>query len=126
MAMENKYIHSSKVFEAKFRQFVRIFSMDLNVTQLAQVAGLNSNTASGLLQGIRERIDLACEAESPAFGEVEFDESYFGARRVKGTRGRGARGKNIVFACSKGRAVFTQKLCRIVIEPPHKTLFGAA
>jgi hypothetical protein len=30
-------------------------------------------------------------------GQIEVDESYFGARRVKGKRSRGARGKTIVF-----------------------------
>ena len=34
-------------------------------------------------------------------GEVEVDESYFGARRVRGKRGRGASGKTIVFGLLK-------------------------
>ena len=34
-------------------------------------------------------------------GEVEVDESFFGARRVKGKRGRGAGGKTIVFGLLK-------------------------
>ena len=38
---------------------------------------------------------------SPFSGEVEVDESYFGARRVRGLRGRGARGKTIVFGLLK-------------------------
>jgi transposase len=38
---------------------------------------------------------------SPFSGEVELDESYFGARRVRGKRGRGARGKTIVFGIYK-------------------------
>lgn len=40
---------------------------------------------------------VCCEAQRPFFGIVEADESYFGARRVKGQRGRGAAGKTIVF-----------------------------
>jgi transposase-like protein len=101
MAMKNKYVLRSKISEAKFRQLVRLFCVDLNATQIAQVAGLNRNTVNRLLQGIRERIALACEAESPVSGEVEVDESYFGARRVKGVRGRGAKGKTIVFGLFK-------------------------
>jgi transposase len=34
--------------------------------------------------------------ESPISGDIEVDESLFGARRVKGKRGCGARGKTIV------------------------------
>ena len=42
----------------------------------------------------RERIAELCEAESPfANGEIELDESYFGARRILGIRDRGAKGK---------------------------------
>ena len=101
MTMKNKYVLRAKISEAKFRQLVRLFGVDLNATQIAQVAGLNRNTVNRLLQGIRERIAFACEAESPVAGEVEVDESYFGARRVKGIRGRGARGKTIVFGLFK-------------------------
>ena len=34
-------------------------------------------------------------------GEIELDESYFGARRVRGKRGRGAAGKTPVFGLLK-------------------------
>jgi transposase-like protein len=34
-------------------------------------------------------------------GQIEVYESYFGARRVRGKRGRGARGKTIVFGLLK-------------------------
>ena len=109
MTMKNKYITRSKISEAKFRQFVRLSCVDLNATQIAQVAALNRNTANRLLQGIRERIALACETESPVSGEVEVDESYFGARRVRGLRRRGARGKTIVFGLFKRQGrVYTE------------------
>ena len=50
---------------------------------------------------IRERIAEKCAIESPLSGEVEVDESFFGAGRVKGKRGRGAGGKIIVFGLLK-------------------------
>jgi len=43
----------------------------------------------------------ACEAASPLSGAVEVDESYFGPRRVRGKRGRGAGRKTIVFGIFK-------------------------
>lgn len=51
---------------------------------------------------IRERIAAEAERALP-FGacDVEVDESYFGARRVKGKRGRGASGKTKVFGIFK-------------------------
>jgi len=97
MAAKNKYIMRSKISEAKFRQFARLFSIDLNATQMAQVTGLNRNTVNRLLHGLRERIAAECGAGPTVKGEVEVDESYFGARRVRGKRGRGASGKTIVF-----------------------------
>ena len=65
--------------------------------QAAELGGLNRNTVNRLYRGLRERILLACETYRPLFGIVEVDESLFGARRVKGKRGRGAYGKTTVF-----------------------------
>ncbi|MDR3045230.1 MAG: IS1595 family transposase [Desulfovibrio sp.] len=105
----NKYILRSKISEAKTRQLVRLFAIDLNASQIAQVTGLNRNTVNRIVAGIRERIAAVCEAESPVAGEVEVDESYFGARRVRGVRGRGARGKTIVFGLFKRQGrVYTE------------------
>jgi transposase-like protein len=51
----------------------------------------------------------ACEIASPHKGAVEVDESYFGARRVRGKRGRGAYGKTIVFGLLKRQGkVYTE------------------
>ena len=94
--MKNKYAIRSKISEAKIRQIVRLFAVDLDALQIAQIAGVNRNTVNRYLAAFRERIAPFCEAESPVKGEVEVDESYFGARRVRGLRGRGARGKTIV------------------------------
>ena len=42
------------------------------------------------------------EKESPfEKGEIEMDESYFGARRIRGKRGKWAYGKTIVFGLKK-------------------------
>jgi len=50
-----------------------------------------------LLLKLRIRVAQVCDASSPFSGEVEIDESYFGARRARGKKGRGAGGKTIVF-----------------------------
>ena len=48
------------------------------------------------------------EDETPFFGEIEVDESYFGGKR-KGIRGRGAAGKVPVFGILKrGGRVYTK------------------
>ena len=97
MTIKNKYANRSKISEAKTRQIVKLFSLDLNASQVTQITGLNRNTINRYLNQIRMRIAEFCERQSPFSGEVEVDESFFGARRVKGKRGRGAFGKTIVF-----------------------------
>ena len=93
--MKNKYIKVSHISEPKFREIVRLFSEDLSATQIANLTKLNRNTINRYLMLFRERIVKICEETSPLSGEVEVDESYFGASRVRGKRGRGARGKTI-------------------------------
>lgn len=119
--MKNKYAYRSRISEAKIRQLVKLFVVDLDASQIAELSGLNRNTVNRYLTAIRERIAVYCEAESPFSGEVEVDESYFGARRLKGLRGRGARGKTIVFGLFKrnGR-VYTE----IVLDCSKTTLQG--
>jgi transposase-like protein len=95
--MENKYAHRSRISEAKFRQLIRCFVLDLDAYQAAAMTGLNRNTVNRYLRLIRQRLAQFCEAQSPFAGEIEVDESYFGARRIKGKRGRGAGGKTPVF-----------------------------
>jgi len=45
---------------------------------------------------LRIGVAQVCDASPPFSGEVEVDESCFGARRVRGKKGRGAGGKTIV------------------------------
>ena len=40
---------------------------------------------------------MPAKSSAPLFGTVEIDESFFGARRVKGRRGRGVGGKTVAF-----------------------------
>ena len=99
--MENKYIHRSHLSEAKFRQIIKCFSLDLTATQTTKMTGLNRKTIDRLYSAIRARIAERNKEMSPIVGEFEVDESYFGAKRVKGKRGRGAGSKTIVFGLFK-------------------------
>ena len=87
MTMKNKYVRRSRISEAKIREIVRYVAADLTALQAAALSGLNRNTVNRLYRGVRERMRLACEAQRRLFGVVEVDESFFGARRVKGRRG---------------------------------------
>jgi len=109
---------------------VRCFAQDLCATDTAALTGLTTKTVNTIFLKIRPRIAQVCERESPfTAGEVEVDECYFGARRVRGKRGRGAASKTPVFGLLKrsGKvyevARSTPKLCLIARKPRCKPLF---
>ena len=99
---KNKYIKHTHISEGKFREILRLFCADLTSTQIAEVAKENRNTINRILQLLRKRIVELAESESCfEAGEIEVDESYFEAKRVRGKRGRGAAGKTPVFGLLK-------------------------
>lgn len=108
--MSNKYYFRSQISERKFRFVLRLFCLDIEAKKVAELTCLNRGTINNIFNKLRERIAQLCEAESPFInGEVELDESYFGSRRVRGKRGRGAGGKIPVFGMLKrGDKVYTQ------------------
>ena len=110
MIMKNKYFIRSRISEHKFREIIRYFATDLTAVQIASLTRKNRNTINAILKKVRLKIARFCEKGS-CFeqSEVEMDESYFGARRIRGLRGRGARGKTIVFGLKQRQGkVYTQ------------------
>jgi len=106
---KNRYIKSSKLSEAKFRKVLECFCLDIPASKVAKIEGLNKNTTHLLYSKIRERLAQMSENEAKFSGEVEIDESYFGARRVRGKRGRGAKGKvPVVGILKRGGKVYTK------------------
>src|SRR5437660_2795818 len=98
MERPNPFYRRPRISAKKFRQLLRLFALDLTATAAAQLTGLTRKSVTAILLRIGERIAEECERQSPlSSGQVEVDESYFGARRVRGKRGRGASGKTIVF-----------------------------
>ena len=121
MRVSYKLSIRTQISRAKFRQILRLFALDLTAVQIAHIANLNRNTVNRYLTLIRQSIASHCERESPFVGEIELDESYFGAKRVRGKRGRGARGKTIVFGVYKRNGcVYTE----IVSNCSRQTLYA--
>ena len=108
--MKNRYFIRSRISESKLREIIKLFAGDLTAIQIALFSGVSRNCVNRILKQVRIRVAEFCEEESIfKRGEVEMDESYFGARRVRGLRGRGARGKTIVFGLRKRKGkVYTQ------------------
>lgn len=95
--------------------------MDLTTSDAAQLCGLSIRSVNTLYQRMRVRLAQECAAQSPFSGELEADESYFGRKRIRGKRGRGADGKTIVFGLLKrDDCVYTE----IVPDASKATLQG--
>jgi len=108
--MKNKYIIRSRISEKKFRHILQLFCLDIEAQKVSKISNISRPTINKLFDKIREIIAWNCEQVSPfSHGEIELDESYFGAKRVRGLRGRGARGKTPVFGMLKRNGnVYTQ------------------
>ena len=118
---KNRYYKFSKISEAKFRRLIRYFSMDFTATDTAKLTGISVRSINTIYLKIRWRIAEYCEEQSPYSGEVELDESYFGPKRIRGKRGRGAGSKTIVFGVFKRNGhVYTE----IVPDARKKTLLA--
>jgi len=97
------YARKKQIFQAftpfgsKFRLIIRHFARDLPASKIAALSDVSRPTINQRSFKLRTRIAQLCDASSPFSGGVEVDESSFGARRVRGKKGRGAGGKTIVF-----------------------------
>ena len=121
MVNKNRYYRRSRIAEKKFRQLIRCFAMDFTATDTAEMTGVSVRSVNNIYLKLRARLAESCELASPLQGAVEVDESYFGARRVRGKRGRGAYGKTIVFGVLKREGkVYTE----IVPDCSKPTLQG--
>ena len=120
--MKNKYLNRTKISERKFREILKFFMEDLTVSKITRLACLNRNTMINIVQKIRIRIYELSLKENPLLkGIIEADESYFGARRVRAIRSRGARGKRKVFGLLKREGkIYTE----VVNDVSAKTLQG--
>ena len=84
----------------KHRQIIRCFCADITATACAEIVGVNRNTVNSWYNEFRHKILLAAIAETRAEGgEFEVDESYFGARRVRGKRGHGLTATSALKLC---------------------------
>jgi len=101
MVQVNRYFRFAKISEVKFRVLLRCFSLDLTATQTAEMTGISVRSVNQIYLRLRKKLAEECQRHSPFSGNLEADESYFGPRRVRGRRGRGAASKTIVFGLLK-------------------------
>src|SRR6266851_1387898 len=120
--MTNRYLFDARISERKFKDLLKMFCADVAALSASKLAVVNRKTSQRIYEVLRRRVvELALEEARPFTGEVEIDESYFGPRRVRGRRGRGAGGKTpVIGLLQRGGKVFTGvvKSCsRAELEP---------
>lgn len=98
---KNRYIKNARISEEKFRKILRCFALDLTAQATSELVGISRNSTQLLFSKIRAKILIWSTMNKKVTGNIELDESYFGARRVRGKRGRGASGKIPVFGLLK-------------------------
>ena len=92
----------NKLSEYKVKKIILCFCEDIDATKTSKLLGLNRNTINKYYNQFRHVIlsNSFCSSGQSS-GEFELDESYFGAKRIRGKRGRGAAGKTPVFGLLK-------------------------
>jgi hypothetical protein len=101
MPLKNRYQKFSKISERKFRPILHNFALNFTASDTARLTGISIRSVNSIFLRLRKRIAQECERQAAFKGVVEIDESYFGPRRIRGKRGRGASGKTIVFGIFK-------------------------
>jgi len=111
--MKNKYCKRSHISESKFRKLLQYFANDFDSYSTAELTSISRRSIQKYFQRLRKEIAAWLENEQSFSGEVEVDESYFGPRRIRGKRGRGAGQKVLVLGILKrGGKVYTKIIPR--------------
>ena len=98
---KNRYVKHAHISERKFKEILKLFSADLTAQDVSKLSNISRNTINKFFKKFRLKMQTISKTQEAFSGEVELDESYFGAQRVRGKRGRGAAGKTPVFGVLK-------------------------
>ncbi len=86
----------------KIKQIILCFAEDITATAACKLLKLNRKTINKYYNEFRLRIlEASLKEQEKEFGEFELDESYFGAKRIRGKRERMAPEKTSVFGLLK-------------------------
>ncbi len=116
-------LNRAKISTYKIKKIIKFFSEDILASKTASLLGMNRNTINHWYKTFRLAIYAWQVNESKKiFGQAEMDESYFGAKRKRGFRGKLKRGrgtqKQPVFGLLKrGGRVYTEIIpnCKKVV-----------
>jgi len=104
---------------------MRYFTHDLPASKVAALSDVSHPTINQRFFKLRTRIAQLCDASSPFSGEIEGDESSFGARRVRGKRGVEPGVKQSSSESWNGRERSTRRSSRMPPRNRYRPWFGA-
>ena len=81
--VKNRYIYHSRISEAKCREILRLFSIDLNATQISELTNISRNSIHKILKALRVRIAMLCEQDRVFDGEVEVENHLLVQRELR-------------------------------------------
>ena len=104
----------AKLSTFKIKRIISHFCLDIPASKTAGLMGINRNTINLWFKKFR-RVIYAHQMQEceKIFGEAEVDESYFGARRIRGLhgklkRGRGTRKQPVFGILKRNGRVYTE------------------
>lgn len=87
-------LNQAKISTFKIKKIIKCFCLDINACKTAPLLGINRNTINHWFNVFRKAIYAYQMQEfEKIIGEAEVDESYFGAKRKRGYRGKLKRGR---------------------------------
>jgi len=110
MTVQTVFLKRQRVSNAKFRLIVSYFCLDFTALVTVVLTRLKRHTVEKYYTWFRGLIFKESLKEEKLGGEIEVDESYFGATRVRGKKGRGAMGKIPIVGLLKEMVRYTQRL----------------
>ena len=67
---KNRYVIRSKISEAKFREILRYFSLDLEANKISILTGISRPSVNKYLKAIRQSIAQHCEQQVKLAGDI--------------------------------------------------------
>lgn len=108
-------LQHTKLTNHNIKKIMKCFCVDIDATKTSKLLGINRNTINRFYLIFRKAIyyDRSCHVSKLTNSTIEFDESYFGARRKRGfhgklKRGRGTQKKPVFGIFKRNGEVYTE------------------
>ena len=123
-------IKYSKISDYRLKKLMSCFCSDVDATKTAEIIGLNRNTINRYFRIFREAIlKKQLSDKKIFFGQVELDEVYFGAKRLRGInmpqkRGRGTWKQPVFGVFERDGRVYTELIPNAKSATLRKVILG--